>query len=250
MTLQLSPRHETVVQRATLVFSVIDRYARALGLRSQHSLGSLSYAVLGWIENGARVDFPEPFPLKTVRNSSGYDLFYDQVLNPDGVHLRFRLPENRIYVVRISGDYYQSVTVEDVPLPSGRTPYEVTLEPGYRYPFYPPGVLPKSLAPVLVRGSVQDMRGKGMGGVLLRLTYQNIVHAYVTDATGQWVIDLKPPAPLPLAAGLRIDFPVPAIQQGATVHVALVQADGTPLVHAPLVIPANQPTVNQQLQFP
>jgi hypothetical protein len=258
MTLHLTTSIEEITRHAALIFDLEDRYARDIGLRGPHPrpLGQVNFTALGWMVGGVRQDFAVELELKMIQNQSGYHLFFNEVLAPGGKTLHNLLAENRTYVISLSGDLYQPITLEDVdlPLPLPRTPYPVALEPSYRYPFYQPGILPKNLAPTLLRGSLKSPDGSGIKAAKITLTHNGSQYRYETDSSGQWVnVIMPPPAPppnlLPLNATLRVDFMPATIRQGGMIQTGLTLPDGTRLAHAPIQAPPGQATISQALQF-
>jgi hypothetical protein len=251
-------RYQAQFKTPALILDAEDMYARELGTRGPHprSIGKVTYSVPAQIVNGARQDLAEPLELVTVRNPSGYDVFFDTVRLADGsirsfsfaaetYVLRFETPETHVY---------QRGEQTALALPAARgASLHVDLLPGYVYPYPATGTFPAGRGPALIRGTLFDASGRGIPDVRIALTPTPRIRVssdptvtrpwrfgeYVTDDSGQWslVVPLRGdyPSPQPrLPAGptvtVRFTFPhgpvtdLPNIRFGSGEETSLRQA--------------------------
>ncbi len=190
---------------AAWIFDLEDRFARERGSLGRHPrpLEPLQFWLVGQMVGGIRQDLP-PVELVTVRNPSGYHLFFGEVKSADGRSQRLVLSAGQ-YIVRVAGPYYQPTELinTSVPMPNPNdplsgAPYSHDLEPGYAYPFptsnplrpgnIPPGCVgaPAGRGPTLLRGTLHAISGMGIKGARLQVAGQSNV--YQTDESGQWVL--------------------------------------------------------------
>lgn len=177
--------HRQRMQSASAIFDLEDRFARERGVRGAHPrpMGSLRIYLIAKVNSGVRTDYREPSELLTIRNPSGYALFFDQLRYRHGDAYRMDIEEGD-YVVAIESSFYQR-SEHSVHLPASFTPYLIDLEPSFNYPF-PSASLPNMGSPTLLRGTVHDVSGEGMADVIVQVGGKS--NRYVTDASGQWVL--------------------------------------------------------------
>lgn len=173
---------------ACAMFDLVDRFARDRAVRGNHPrpLGSIKYFLVGRQINGSRENYDPPRELITVRNPSGYDIFFDKVrLNDNGELLVYTLDiEQGNYFIKIESEFYQAVEIEDS-LPNSVAPIQVDLEPGFNYGF-PSSTIANSGGPTLLRGTVRAIDGEGVANITVQVP--GISNSYVTDGSGQWVL--------------------------------------------------------------
>jgi hypothetical protein len=183
--------YEFIRLTAVFILDLVDDFARQRALSGSHPrpFGPVHVLLMArTLTTGVREVFTPPRELVTVRNPSGFDLFFGQSRSADGVR-RLPLPDGQ-YELRIESAYYQArnVTVAvprppPVPQPQPNPPPDpypppTLLAPGFDYPF-PQGT-------TVLRGSVQLPDGRGETGVRVLTTVGTA--PYVTDATGQWAL--------------------------------------------------------------
>ncbi len=171
---------------AGAIFDLEDRFARDRAVRGKHPrpMGALRYYLVGQVIGGSRQDFASPMELMVVRNTSGYDIFFERIKLATGSRFRNTI-EDGIYVLRVESDFYQIVEREDIALPQPTQPISLDLEPGYNYPF-PTSTLANSGGPTLLRGSLHTVSGEGLSDVRIEIIGRS--NSYITDETGQWVL--------------------------------------------------------------
>ena len=170
---------------ACTIFDLEDRFARERGVRGKHPrpFGDISYWLVGQIVGGVRNDFEVPVQLITVRNPSGYDLFFDRVTQKGAASTRMQFEEGT-YVVKINAQFYQ-VREHEIPMPQCNAAHSIELEPSYAYPF-PTASLSHGGGPTLLRGTLHATDGAGIEGATIEVSGDS--NTYITDATGQWVL--------------------------------------------------------------
>jgi hypothetical protein len=180
--------YELIRLTAVFILDLVDDFARQRALSGPHPrpFGPLQVLLTArTLTTGVREVFVPPRELITVRNPSGFTLFFGRFRTPDRVR-RLPLPDG-LYELRIESAYYQAATVtvtvpRPPPLPSPLPdPYPplTLLQPGFDYPF--------PAQTTLLRGSVQLPDGRGEPGARV-LTSVAGVRPYVTDAVGQWAL--------------------------------------------------------------
>lgn len=170
---------------ASAIFDLEDRFARDRGVRGKHPrpIGTRKYSIVGRVIGGVRTDFEPPVRLVTVRNPSGYDLFFDHVKQGELASSRMDF-EDGTYVLRIEAQFYQH-SEHEIPMPQSDAEHSIDLEPSYAYPF-PIASLPHGGSPTLLRGTLHATDGSGVGGVNIQVAGSS--NTYLTDETGQWVL--------------------------------------------------------------
>jgi hypothetical protein len=223
MTLRVQER---IYSSARMIFDVEDRYARDRGLRGPHpqAIGSLRFWLVGRLEPAGVKRFPHPEEMVVVRNAGGYYLFFDKVIPWGSTQAVRRTLPAGTYIVRVTSELesYRSLSVpgeeeihsqvyqwlerEDVKLVNlpatglvgMETPYPLSLEAGYAYPFpvaLPAGILPGGCqgktyggqpGPTLLRGALHNVDGSGaVGGIVSAPGAQS---TYRVDSSGEWVL--------------------------------------------------------------
>jgi hypothetical protein len=176
--------HRQNMQSAILVLDPEDRYARERRVRGPHPrpIGKIRYLLVARVVGGVREELSVPSELLTVRNTSGYDVYFDQTRVGEQ---RYRMVYDAgTYVVRVESEFYQGGEYQ-VLVPEAHTPLHIDLEPNYAYPF-PTATLKNLRGPTLLRGTVCDTAGRGVAGVRIEVPGESNV--YRTDASGQWVL--------------------------------------------------------------
>jgi hypothetical protein len=224
----------------SLIVDAEDSYAREVGIHGAHPrpIGPIRYSIPAQMVAGARVDLPEPLELLTVRNPSGYEVFFDRVRFPDERQRVEHLAAGT-YVLRYESPetgFYQRGESPNLALPQARgTPARIDLLPGYAYPFPVPGTYNAAHGPALIQGTLFDATGKGIPGVRIAVTPAPVIRIpsnppvnrpwpfseYLTDEGGQWAVVI------PLAA----DYPAPqpGIPAPPTVTVRFTFPAGPPI---------------------
>jgi len=210
--------HRQTMQRACSIFDIEDRFARDREVSGRHPrpIGRLHYFLIGEMINGARVEYEAPIELMVVRNSGGYDLFFDQV-RYQGTRSYRRALDTGLYIVRIESELYQSIE-QILSLPDFNTPQSFDLEPNFNYPF-PMTSLPNVGSPTLLRGSLHTVDGKGEPDVTIQVVGSS--NTYLTDVSGQWVLVFNEDQDsedvtvhFEWADGSHLDVPLVSIEQG------------------------------------
>ncbi len=175
----------TQLTPACSIFDLEDRFARERGVRGKHPrpIGAIRYWLVGRIVGSVRTDFEVPYQLLTVRNPSGYDLFFDRVKQEGSAASRMAFEEGT-YVLKIEAQFYQD-REHEIPIPQCEAAHSIDLEPSYQYPF-PVATLSYGGGPTLLRGTVHATDGSGVEGVIIEVSGSS--NTYLTDETGQWVL--------------------------------------------------------------
>ena len=118
------PAYQAQFKTAAVILDVVDSYARELGIRGRHPrpIGPIRFTIPAEIVAGVRREFAEPLELVTIRNPSGYSLFFDAVRLPDGSLRLFDLPPGT-YVLRVESPatrFYQRMELANLVLPLAR----------------------------------------------------------------------------------------------------------------------------------
>jgi hypothetical protein len=215
---------------AVLIFDLEDSYSRDRGVNGPHPrpIGSLNYFITGRVTGGVPQLFDAPLALKTVRNPTGYSVFFGDVLSRRGDILRANLPD-ATYILRIESQYYQPAERNDIVLPSvfasgapgpgTLAPWFFDLSPGYDYPFPDSSTLSRGRGPTLLRGTLFAPDGTGIQGATIQVLGQSNV--CLTDASGQWVLVFPDTQP---AGNVTVHFALP---DGTTRDVAAQIVIGT-----------------------
>ena len=180
--------------QARLILDVADGYATDRGIagglvRPMHSL-TCSFTAKRPAADGPTTPIDPRLVLKTNVNPSGYVLWFGgcKGTEPD--------PDPGTYELRIESDLYAPFTTE-VAVPQPTSPVGCYLQPGPNYPFPGGGMLAANAAPTLLRGTVQDVDGRGLPDV--DVTASSAAHpsgaATRTDRSGQFVLVIQQPAP-------------------------------------------------------
>ncbi len=174
---------------ANAIFDLQDRYARDRGVRGKHPrpLGGIKYWIVARLVSNARTDYPTPIRLITVRNPSGYDLFFDQVKLASSATTRFEFAQGT-YVLKVEPQFYQSREYQ-ISIPQSDTAHSIDLEPSYLYPF-PVATLKNNGSPTLLRGTLHATDGSGIANASIEVVGAS--NLYITDGSGQWVLVFNP----------------------------------------------------------
>lgn len=206
---------------ATLVFDVLDEFARLRGSRGPLPRPFEPIKFFATAEGAApnRKELKPPLEFVVQRNGTGYHSFHNIIKKPDGTLLQNALAAG-IYDLRVEGRFYQTAQPAEITLPSRPgAAVPIKLQPAYSYPF------PLDLKPTggrgfaLLRGSLHTADGKPMAGATVRVAGAN--SPYTTDDSGQWVLVFP-------------DSFFPGNQTTATVTVQVTPATG-PAVSVPNV---------------
>jgi hypothetical protein len=218
----------TKLTAATAIFDLQDRYAKDRGVRGQHPrpLGGVKYWIVARIANNVRTDYANPIRLITVRNPSGYDLFFDQVKLETSATSRLDFAEGS-YVLKVDPQFYQRREFQ-IPLPQSDVAHSFDLEPSYLYPF-PVASLRNNSSPTLLRGTLHATNATGIAGVTIEVIGAS--NRYITDGSGQWVLVFDS-AQVSEDVVVTFTYPDNSIEQVAAVPV--VEGDERSLVQAGL----------------
>ena len=227
--------YQAQFKTAAVILDAVDSYARELGIRGRHPrpIGPIRYSIPGEIVAGVRRDFPEPMELVTVRNPSGYALFFDAVRLPDGSLRLFDLPPGT-YLLRVESPatrFYQRMEFTNLVLPLARgVSFPVDLLPGYAYPYPVSGTFASGRGPALIQGTLFAAAGTGIPGVRVFVNPRPQIRVstvpavsrpwffseYLTDDSGQWSLvvprasDYPSPQPnLPPGPAVTVRFAFP-----------------------------------------
>ena len=162
----------------------------------------------------------------TVRNPSGYDLFFDRVTQEESAITRMDLGQGT-YVLKIEAQFYQNREFE-IMLPLSDAAHSIDLEPDYTYPF-PAATLSHVGRPALLRGTVHAADGSGLEDVTVEVTGGS--NDYLTDKTGQWVL-IFPEDQTSGEVAVRFTFPDDSIVNVPA--VAIVEGQESSLTQAGL----------------
>jgi hypothetical protein len=233
---------------ARLVFDPEDLYARdRLGPAAHpRPLEPLRFWLIERDIAGARTVYEPPRELRITRNPSGYHLFFGQERITGGSFRDLHLADGN-YLIRITGDFYQSVEQTfALPMPNPDQPVTLSLEPNYAYPFphaYParPDAntdcatiqITGRYGPTLLRGGLHTPAGEGLEGA--RVAAVSSSNQYQTDQRGQWVLwfpDDHPSGPVnvrvTLSDGTVLDTPDVCVVQGRETSRGITAAETTP----------------------
>ncbi len=181
---------ERRVTSATLVFHLVDRWARDRRTAGPAPLarGPIRYRIVATEAGGQRTDLDPPFDMVMERNASGYDLWFGLV----GDGERYPDPPPSL-VIEIASAQYQRVETVIANLPVPGMPQQFALEPGYAYEFPRATAIPGATGPTLLRGTLRGPGGTGIARASVRVNPAPVGQpapnpTYVTDATGNWVL--------------------------------------------------------------
>jgi hypothetical protein len=218
----VSTSFATQQQGAMLILDLEDQFARDRGLGGLHPrlLGAIRFFLVARTDAATRVStqFPAPLEMKVIPNSSGFYLFFGNVVAPDGSTRRLD-PDGWPWTIRVVSDFYQTLDETPAAVPasfaagmpgSGASSHiAFVLSPGAAYPFpnEPPGHPGGRL-----RGALRNPDGSAIEGVrveALDAANRPQLNPAVTAADGQWVLAL------------------PALPSSGLVTVRFTFADGT-----------------------
>jgi hypothetical protein len=193
---------------AIRIFDVVDRFARDRGVRGSRPrpLSEVRFNLLARTVGGVRHEYDPGSTLVVRQTESGHHVFFGQVAvmsaaSPYGSSgTAMTIPATGTLEVLLDSELYAPSMRLEVPVPEGRRPYPVLLEPGLAYPFPcvvtppPPGALdqpggpPWVHGPTLLRGVVRDSTGRGIPEA--SVSAEGGARRTVTDDNGSWVLDL------------------------------------------------------------
>jgi hypothetical protein len=216
------------LRSAAGIFDLEDRFARERGVHGTHPrpIGKVKYWLVGRVVDGTREAFATPIQLLTVRNPSGYDLFFDRVHQRTSAISRLDLTPGT-YLLRIETQFYQTREFT-VTLPLSDSPHSIDLEPDYRYPF-PPASMSNIGSPTLLRGTVYGADGEGLENVAIAAIGGS--NDYVTDVTGQWVLVFPEDQ---TTGDVELRFTLPDASIVDVPSVTVVQGQASSLIQAGL----------------
>jgi hypothetical protein len=217
------------LKSAAGIFDLEDRFARERGIHGRHPrpIGKVKYWLVGRVVDGGSEAFVPPIQLLTVRNPSGYDIFFDRVHQQSSAMSRLDLAPGS-YLLRIEAQFYQTRQFT-VTLPLSDSPHSIDLEPDYRYPF-PPASLTNVGSPTLLRGTIHGADGEGLENVAIAVTGSS--NDYLTDRTGQWVLIF---AEDQASTDVTVRFTMPDASIVDVPSVAIVQGQASSLTQAGLL---------------
>jgi hypothetical protein len=213
MTMPVLTVWERRITSATLVFHLVDRWARDRQTAGSSPLarGPIRYRIVAIEAGGQRTDLEPPFDMMMVRNASGYDLWFGLVGGGD----RYPHPPPSL-VIEIASNRYQRVETVVANLPVPGVPQQFALEPGYAYEFPRATSIPGATGPTLLRGTLLEPDGTGVGGASVRVSPAPANQpapnpTYVTDGTGNWVLPFDDAVQTTGTANLEVTFPGPQV---------------------------------------
>lgn len=194
---------ETRHSLAALILNIEDVFARTYGIKGFHPrpIGPLHFWLVKHLVNGVAQKVEPPWQLLMRQNDTGYYLFFGTVRLPGGVELKVVHEENGVLIpndltgavwdVRVTGPYYRQFDSLGIPFPDSGAVHDLNLRPGYAYPFPTVSALPNGTGSTLVRGLVRDQQNRGIANSTVTVQ----ADSYVTDDTGQWVLDFPDTQP-------------------------------------------------------
>lgn len=182
-----------------LILDLIDAAAEDGAAFRPRPVGDLAFRLTERLPGGAAPGAGQPIdpPLQPVfvTTPSGFLVFFDRILLPDGSPRLSGLPAGR-YTLRITGSYYQpldvAIALADTPppfddLPEGagaRQPVAIRLAPSFAYTF-PPGASATRIAGRFSAEPAADLHGIT---VTARAAGQIVSDVYTLDRRGAWLL--------------------------------------------------------------
>ncbi len=201
--------HKAYLTPVTLILDLVDSYAKSCQVRGPHPrpIGYLEFHVIAQKKSGERAEFPKPLPLKILKNSSGFFLFFRKVEMLSSKFHQILEPGSYVIRVRSPQHFYQDIVVDNVSIPSkpNETPLvRLNALPGFAYPFPTSSNLTQGKGSTILRGSILHRDGLGIAGVAVNA--DDATNPYTTDETGQWVLVFSDDHPSG-AVTVNIEYP-------------------------------------------